>query len=172
LTYKILIPILGKYRLAIFIKIGHKKLFFKGIMMQDGDIKRIIDYFRTREEVSALYLFGSVAKGIQNAGSDIDIAVLIDERKMRGRKFATLRQDYYAASPRLSMRILDIVLLNTAPPHLKHHIIKTGSLIFDRHRRLRVKFAAHAILEYLDYKPVEDICLRAVSDRFRRGAVG
>jgi hypothetical protein len=141
-------------------------------MKRDESIKRIIDYFRTREEVSALYLFGSVAKGVQHAGSDVDIAVLVDERKLRGRKFDTLRQDYYTVSPRLSMSIVDIVILNTAPPHLKHHILKTGSLIFDRHRRLRVKFAARAILEYLDYKPVEDICLRAVSDRFRRGAVG
>jgi len=68
--------------------------------------------------------------------------------------------------------IVDIVILNTAPPHLKHHIIKTGSLIFDRNRKLRVKFVAHTILEYLDYRPIEDVCLRAVSGRFRRGAVG
>ncbi len=141
-------------------------------MKRNEDIKGIIDYFRAREEVSALYLFGSVAKGTQNAGSDIDVAVLIDEKKLQGKKFAILRQDYYAASPRLSLRIVDIVILNTAPPHLKHHILKTGSLIFDRNRKLRVKFAVHAILEYLDYKPIEDVCLKAVAGRFRRGAVG
>jgi len=55
-------------------------------MKRNEDIKGIIDYFKAREEVSALYLFGSVAKGTQNAGSDIDIAVLVDEKKLRGKR--------------------------------------------------------------------------------------
>ena len=141
-------------------------------MKRDDSIKRIIDYFRARKEVSALYLFGSAAKGRQNAGSDIDVAVLVDEKKLQEKNFDILRRDYYAASPRLTLGSMDIVILNTAPPHLKHRILKTGSLLFDRNRKLRVKFAANAILEYLDYKPIEDICLRAVAGRFRRGAVG
>jgi predicted nucleotidyltransferase len=141
-------------------------------MERDNDMKRIIDYFKARDEVSALYLFGSAAKGKQNTESDIDIAVLIDEKKLHGVNFALLKQDYYAASPRLSIRSVDIVILNTAPPHLKHHILKNSILLFDKNRRLRVRFATNAILEYLDFRLIEDVCLKVVTGRFRGSAVG
>jgi predicted nucleotidyltransferase len=45
---------------------------------EEKDIERIIHYFRDRDEVSALYLFGSSAKGKKTKESDIDIAVLLD----------------------------------------------------------------------------------------------
>lgn len=139
--------------------------------MQD-DIRRITDYFKDRDEVSALYIFGSAAGGKETAESDIDIAVLINDRKKGRKTYESLKKAYYSASPKFSLRPIDIVVLNTAPPFLKHRIIKTGKVLFDRNRRLRVRFVANAIIEYLDYKPIEDICLKAVIGRFRRASVG
>ena len=49
----------------------------------DKDLNRITNYFKTRDEVSALYLFGSAARSRFTKDSDIDIAVLINERKMK-----------------------------------------------------------------------------------------
>jgi hypothetical protein len=43
----------------------------------------------------------------------------------------------------------------------------SGRILFDRSRKLRVSFTERAITEYLDYKPIEDICLKAVANRFR-----
>lgn len=137
--------------------------------MQD-DIRRITDYFKDRDEVSALYIFGSAAGGKETAESDIDIAVLINDRKKGRKTYESLKKAYYSASPKFSLRPIDITVLNTAPPFLKHRIIKTGKVLFDRNRRLRVRFVANAIIEYLDYKPIEDICLKAVTGRFRRAS--
>jgi|SRR3990172_4162058 len=137
-----------------------------------NDIRRIIDYFRAKPEVSALYIFGSAAGGMATDESDIDIAVLIDDHKKGRRSYDSLRKTYYASSPKLSIRPLDIVILNTASSFLKHRIIKNGRVLFDRDRRLSRRFAGDAIIEYLDYKPIEDICLKAVAGRFRRPAVG
>jgi len=134
--------------------------------------RKIIDYFKKRSEVSALYLFGSAAHGMQKHDSDIDIAVLIDDSKRETIGYETLRRQYYAASPYLSLRVVDIVILNTAPAYLKHRILKTGTLLFDRNKKLRVRFTTRAVLEYFDYKPIEDICLGAVAARVRRTAVG
>jgi len=141
-------------------------------MNLQSDIKRIIDYFKDRDEISALYIFGSAANGKEIAESDVDIAVLINDHKKGRRTYDSLRKTYYAASPKLSIRPVDIVIMNTAPPFLKHRIIKTGKVLFDRNKRLRTRFTANAIIEYLDYKPIEDICLKAVAGRFRRAAVG
>lgn len=138
----------------------------------DKDIKRIVGYFKEQKEVSALYVFGSSAKGNMTGESDIDIAVLIDESKLKKTNFESLKKKYYAASPDFSLRPVDIVILNTAPPFLKHQVLKTGKILFDRNRRLRVRFTTNAIIDYLDFKPVEDMFLKAVTQRFRRGNIG
>jgi len=138
----------------------------------DGDVKRIIRYFKDTDEVSALYIFGSAGKGKTTGESDIDIAVLIDESKLKRRNFELLKRKYYAVSPTFSLRSVDIVILNTATPFLKHQILKTGRILFDKNRDLRVRFTERAITEYLDYKPIEDIYLKAVAKRFREKRIG
>lgn len=141
-------------------------------MQTNSDIKRIITYFKSRKEVSALYLFGSCAEGRELPESDIDIAVLIDEKKLLRKNLEQLKNIYYKASPSFSMRNVDIAVLNTASPYLKHRVIRAGKILFDRNRKLRVRFTTDAIIEYLDFKPVEDIFNKAVADRFRRASVG
>lgn len=138
----------------------------------EKDIKRIVKYFRGREEVSALFVFGSIAKERQMPESDIDIAVLVDERKLGGRSFEKLKRQYYAASPYFSMRAVDIVVLNTAGTFLKYQILKNGHVLFDRNRRLRVRFAARALTEYLDFKYNMDIMLKGVTRRLKEGTFG
>jgi len=138
----------------------------------DEDIKKIVRYFKGTNEVSALYIFGSFGKGKKTNESDIDIAVLIDESKLKRKDDVLLREKYYAASPTFSMRPVDIVILNTAPPFLKYQVLKTGRILFDRNRRLRIRFTEKAITEYLDYKPIEDIYLKAVARRFREKRIG
>ena len=138
----------------------------------ESDLKRIVTYFKGREEVSALYVFGSLANGRETKESDIDIAVLVDEKKLKRKNFELLKRRYYAASPYFSLRPVDIVLLNTAPPFLKHQVLKTGKILFDRNRKLRVRFTAQAITEYLDFKPIQDIYMKAVTQRLRSGSIG
>ncbi len=141
-------------------------------MQTDSDIKRIITYFKSRKEVAALYLFGSCAEGRELKESDIDIAVLIDEKKLQRKNFEQLKNIYYKASPSFSLRKVDIAVLNTSSPYLKHRVIKSGMVLFDRNRQLRVRFTTQAIIEYLDFKPIEEIFNKAVATRFRRSAVG
>lgn len=141
-------------------------------MQTNSDIKRIITYFKSRKEVAVLYLFGSCAVSRELKESDIDIAVLIDEKKLQRINFEQLKTIYYKASPSFSLREVDITVLNTASTYLKHRVIKSGKVLFDRNRRLRVRFTTQAIIEYLDFKPIEEIFNKAVANRFRRSAVG
>lgn len=142
------------------------------MIKQDNDINRIISYFKSRDEVSALYLFGSAARGRATKDSDIDIAVLINENQLKKKSFDYFKNDYYNASPSFSLGPVDIVILNTASPYLKHRVLKTGEILFDRNRKLRVNFTAKAIMEYIDFRPIEGIFNKAVADRVRRQAVG
>jgi len=139
---------------------------------KDSDISRIINYFKNRNEVSTLYLFGSTARGKLTKDSDIDIAVLINETHLKSRSLDHFKDDYYSASPTFSLRPVDIVILNTASPYLKHCILKTGEILFDRNRKQRVRFTAKAIVEYIDFRHIEGLFNKAVADRIRRQPVG
>jgi uncharacterized protein len=136
-------------------------------LQDERDIERIVHYFSGRDEVVSLYLFGSSAKGRKTKESDIDIAVLIDESGVKKKDIERFKKEYYEASPRFSLHPVDIVILNTAPPFLKYQVLKKGRILFDRERKLRVRFTEKAITEYLDYKPIQDIYLKAVAKRFR-----
>ena len=141
-------------------------------MQDEQDIERIVRYFQERDEVVSLYLFGSSARARKTKESDIDIAVLIDESGFQKTDLERFRKEYFEASPRFSLRPVDIVILNTAPPFLKYQVLKKGRILFDRERKLRVRFTEKAIIEYLDYKPIQDIYLKAVARRFRERTVG
>ncbi len=138
----------------------------------DKDINRIIRYFKSRDEVSALYLFGSAARDRVTNDSDIDIAVLINEKFLKRKSFDHLINNYYNVSPSFSLRSVDIVILNSASPYLKHHILKTGEILFDRNRKLRVAFTTRTIIEYIDFRPLEVMFNKAVANRIRRQPVG
>ena len=138
---------------------------------EEKDIKRIINFFKERDEVSALYLFGSAARDRATDESDIDIAVLIGRAGLTKKDIERFRTKYYEASPHFSLRRVDIVILNTAPTFLKYQVIKTGKILFDRNRNLRVQFTERTINEYLDFKPIQDIYLDAVARRFREKTV-
>ena len=136
------------------------------------DIEGIISFFKSREEVSALFLFGSAAQSRATKDSDIDLAVLVNEKRMKRKSYNQLKKEYYNASPSFSLRTVDIVILNTAPPYLKHRVLKTSRVLFDRNRKLRVAFTARAIIDYIDFRPVEAIFNKAVAKRIRRQPVG
>ena len=54
-----------------------------------GILKTIFEKY---PEVQAVYLFGSIASGCTNAGSDLDLAVLTDDTRLRGRKLDILAE--------------------------------------------------------------------------------
>jgi predicted nucleotidyltransferase len=91
---------------------------------------------------------------------------------LKSRNYDNLKKEYYRASPTFSLHPIDIVILNTASPYLKHRILKIGEILFDRNRKLRVNFTTKAIIEYIDFRPIEEIFNKAVANRFRRSFVG
>jgi len=61
------------------------------------------------------------------------------------------------------------VLLDEAGPGLAYRVFRDGRVILDRDRRALVQRKARAILEYLDFRPVEETFTRAVLGAGFRG---
>lgn len=116
--------------------------------MQEEIIAALRETLKNEEKISAAYLFGSYARGANTPLSDVDIAVLLSETPKN------LLEYHLHLINKLSSIVgdnMDLIILNTAPPMLKHQIIKHGRIIYSRSERERVIFEAKAECEYLDF---------------------
>ena len=112
--------------------------------------------FRGRDDgIAAVYLFGSVARGESRAGSDLDVAVLLESAPERG-TFDSLRLDLRADLESELGREVDLVVLNHAPPDLSHRVLRDAVLVTEPDPSARVRFEVRARNEYWDLKPYLD----------------
>ena len=119
--------------------------------------KTIVKYLRGKEEIFFAYIFGSLARKTSNRLSDIDIAIYIDDKKIDNSKF---RYGYQAEVMTdliglLKTRKVDLVILNSAPPLLKHRVIYFGELIYSIDEKERIRFQVDTINRYIDYKMLQ-----------------
>jgi predicted nucleotidyltransferase len=111
-------------------------------------------------------VFGSVARGQDHAASDLDVAVGASE----GRRLSALDLgDIASRLEAVSGREVHVVDLEGAPPALAYRIFRDGQVLLERERPRLVSRRARAILEYLDFQPVEEQCARGVLAASGRG---
>jgi predicted nucleotidyltransferase len=122
----------------------------------DDALRRVLDL-----EPDLLYalVFGSSARGAHRPDSDVDIAV----------EFRPGAAQDVRAMGRLAARLesatrcpVDLVLLDEAPAPLAYRVFGHGRLLIERDHAALVARKARVIVEYLDWKPVEERCARGV----------
>ena len=107
-------------------------------------------------------VFGSCARGTAHAGSDVDVALEFAHRRRPG------TYELGAIVSRLEEavgRSVDIVVLEDAPPGLAYRLFRDGVEVLVRNRSALVERKTRAILEYLDYRPMEEALTEAVLAR-------
>jgi len=107
---------------------------------------------RHREDLAAAWLFGSMARGTDSAGSDVDVAVLYRETPPAG--FDGLPLDLEAVLERRLGRRVEVVVLNRVPCDLAHRVLREGLLLLDPDRSARIRFEVRTRNEYFDLLPV------------------
>lgn len=103
-------------------------------------------------DVVAVYLFGSCARGLATAASDVDLAFW--RRSKSAPRFA---EQPYALAAELEARLgrqVDLVELNAAPPDLVHEVLRDGRVLLDRDPAFRTRAEVAARATYLDLLPV------------------
>jgi predicted nucleotidyltransferase len=128
-------------------------------------LRRVLD---AEPDVAYAVLFGSRANDTARPDSDVDIAIGLTVGAARdvgtlGRLAARLES---AAG-----RAVDLVLLDEAPAPLAYRIFRNGHVLVERDHAAFTARKARALLDYLDFKPVEEQCaagvLRAAASRGR-----
>ena len=131
-----------------------------------GVIGRLRSILETDPRVAYALLFGSRARERAHDHSDTDVAIgLVPGAKLSTDEIGDLvsRLEAAARSP------VDLVLLDEAGPGLAYRVFRDGRVLLERDRKAFVERKARAILEYLDFKPVEETFTRAVLDAERHG---
>ncbi len=125
-----------------------------------------------REGVVTAMLIGSQARGNPGPLSDVDIAVWHDpDLDSRGR-FDLQLSLAGDAGRALGTDEIDIVMLNHAPPLMRHRAIRDGKRLIERDHDERVRLETRAILDYLDTAPLRAELGRGVRRRIREGRFG
>lgn len=116
--------------------------------------------------VAFALLFGSRARGTSHPASDVDVAIgLTAGPALDAREVGDLLSRLEAAAG----GAVDLVILEEAGPGVAYRAFRDGELLLCRDRPRLVERKARAILEYLDWKPVEELFTRAALEAGRRG---
>jgi hypothetical protein len=111
-------------------------------------------------------LFGSGARESMHGASDLDVAVGLKAGvSLAPRDIGALASDLERAAG----RPVDLVLLDEAPPALAYRVFRDGITLVERDHRAFADRKARAILEYLDFRPLEDVAVRGALAAAARG---
>lgn len=130
--------------------------------------KEKIQALLEKEELVAVYLFGSRAEGTANEQSDYDFGILFDSSAKMDDIAVALLELEERMTDILNSEV-DVVLLNTASIEQKYMVISQGVLIYSKNEDERTDFEDIAIKEYLDFKPFLEIYHKEVKEAIKEG---
>lgn len=115
--------------------------------------ERAVELIRPRldreSDLVAAWLFGSVARGEERAGSDVDLAIL----RPTPSSLDTLLGLQADLTGLLGVEV-QVVDVRSAPVDLVHRVLRDGVLLVDRARGARIAFEVDARNRYFDMRPI------------------
>lgn len=110
------------------------------------------------DDVAAVYLHGSRARGTALPESDVDLAVLLSAAPAPTLHSAA--RDLEGSIERALGLPVEVVVLNTAPTDLVHRVLRDGLILLDRDRPARLRFEVQSRNEYFDLAPLRRLYRR------------
>ncbi len=129
----------------------------------------LIQFFQ-KKPVTAIYLYGSVAKDKNDQLSDYDLGMLFSDKLSSEKRF-DLRLRFFseiAKILKLPEDKIDIVDLNEAPVLLQFNII-SGILIYSSNEEQRVVFETYVMGRYNDEHYYYDRYIRETLEKIKKG---
>lgn len=135
-----------------------------GIISSNMDVlrflkKALIKEIRARKlPVEIVYLYGSFARSMERAKSDIDLAFLFQEKAYRKDplKFFILINNICGEIEQEIKREIDISILNRASLIFSYHVITNGRPIYLSSKQGLFKYESKIMGMFLDFKPFLD----------------
>ena len=113
--------------------------------------KELTEYFSSKDSIILAYLFGSTVRGDIGRLSDVDIAVLVDEKISKKNRFDLELKLISEIAALIKKNKIDLIVLNEAPLLLAYNIIKNGSILKSNETE-RITFETKILSMYMDEK--------------------
>jgi len=114
--------------------------------------KGIKQVLKGHKEIVVAYLYGSMVKGYEGKGSDIDIGLLLTENFEAEALYPARIAGEIKEKCGLDQEV-DVRILNKRPYRFLHQVIRDGEIILSADERERVRFETSIIDGYIDFKP-------------------
>ena len=127
-------------------------------MKSEIDIPAIVAQLSRYPEIAATYLFGSAARGELRAESDVDLGLVLRDRR-------TVARDCYRMLGDLANRLegavggraLDLVVLDAQGPIFRHRVVSSGRMIYEADLDRRIDFESETYSLYFDFLPTYEL---------------
>jgi uncharacterized protein YutE (UPF0331/DUF86 family)/predicted nucleotidyltransferase len=118
--------------------------------------------------VEAAYLSGSLAsRATFGEMADVDIAILLTHQITTDQFLDYQLYFLSELTKRLESEALDVMILNQASLLLKLQVIKYGQILYSRDEKKRAAFETTAVMQYLDFRQMDDLQNSALARRLR-----
>lgn len=118
--------------------------------------------FKAYPFIIAAYQFGSTIRGQEGPLSDLDIAILVDEKRVPS-DLDLLRTELllaYELQRQLAISEVDLITLNRQRLAFQYAVIRTGTLIYEIDRLERIRFVQKVVQAFLDFQPTLELINR------------
>jgi len=140
-------------------------------VLSSNQMQKIARFFKKRSDITAVYLFGSLATNTASALSDIDLAILY---KTDPADITETRIDLITTiSKILGTDNVDIQVLHSAMSlPLAEQILKYGRILVDSDPDKRISFENKMRGLVFDFEPYLIQYLDAMEERLKKGTYG
>jgi len=128
---------------------------------------KIIRYFETRQEVVAVYLFGSRAGDRAKETSDVDLAVLLDPHAKIDE--FELQRDLAVALSGILRKEIHLVILNNAGEVLSAQVFKYGKCLYNSKPGILTEFKAVQFSKIADFAYLKNIMEKGFTRKIMEG---
>lgn len=128
----------------------------------------VTKYFKARPNVSAVYLYGSRARGDERQDSDIDLAVLLSN-KQKPTSSDMPQVTFMQELTKHLQRKVDVQDLQSCSVDFVHRVLTEGKLITANNDTERVAFEEEILRKYFDMKPGLDEYYTKLSEITKKG---
>lgn len=121
-----------------------------------------------RPEISAIFLFGSYARGTPRPNSDVDVAIWVEPLPIPGTEFELREEFSNWLEDRLELPVDVLILSPNTQPSLLFDVFRMETILFARNQSAAHQFACRARQEYRDVRPRFERVTKAVLQRVKR----
>jgi len=134
-------------------------------MTTDELKNNIATYCATRPEIAACYLFGSRAKDKERAGSDVDVAFLLDTAILPTEYF-NLKMSYYSGLERLVRLDIHPLIMNDAGEVVLGQVFGKGEVVYQQNPEALRSFRRHKLPLIAEFSYYIDMRLNSLRSRY------